>query len=74
MFDCDRILAMDSGKIVEFDTPEALWANENSIFKQLANESELTMQNLPVKAQQHFKTPNIQITVAEVNKSEDDKT
>lgn len=73
MFDCDRILALDAGRIVEFDTPRALWANESSVFRQLANESEIPLANAPNK-DQSMKTPNIEVTVAEVtNNSEENQ-
>jgi ABC-type multidrug transport system ATPase subunit len=66
MFDCDRILAMDAGRVVEFDTPRSLWTNETSVFRQLANESELPLANVPDKDYQ-MQTPNIEVTMAEVS-------
>ncbi|XP_078256552.1 ATP-binding cassette sub-family C member 12-like isoform X2 [Rhinoraja longicauda] len=32
VLECDRILVMDDGKVVEFDTPAALLQNQNSVF------------------------------------------
>jgi ABC-type multidrug transport system fused ATPase/permease subunit len=64
MFDCDRILTMDAGRVVEFDTPRSLWNNESSVFRQLANESEIPPQGLK---DQTLQAPNIEVTVAEVN-------
>ncbi|XP_032892371.1 multidrug resistance-associated protein 9-like [Amblyraja radiata] len=32
VLECDRILVMDDGKVVEFDTPAALSQNQNSVF------------------------------------------
>ncbi|KAF6027752.1 hypothetical protein EB796_013941 [Bugula neritina] len=31
----DRILVLDQGQVIEFDTPSALLANENSVFSQM---------------------------------------
>lgn len=35
---CDRILVMDQGKVVEYDSPQALLANKDSYFASLAAE------------------------------------
>lgn len=39
IFDYDRILVMNSGKVAEFDTVSTLLANKNSMFANLVNES-----------------------------------
>ncbi|KAJ2831973.1 hypothetical protein FBU31_002168 [Coemansia sp. 'formosensis'] len=42
IIDSDRILVLDEGQVAEFDTPDALLAKENGLFRQLwarANES-----------------------------------
>ncbi|GAB6021503.1 Multidrug resistance-associated protein 7 [Chamberlinius hualienensis] len=38
--DSDRILVMDGGRMVEFDTPQALLSDANSLFYQLMHEQE----------------------------------
>lgn len=35
--DSDRILVLDAGNVVEFDTPEELLKNKNSLFYALVN-------------------------------------
>jgi ATP-binding cassette subfamily C (CFTR/MRP) protein 1 len=40
ILDSDRILVMDKGQIVEFDTPQALLRNPNSLFTALAKKSQ----------------------------------
>lgn len=39
IMDSDRILVLDQGNLVEFDTPKALLADENSVFAGLAAEA-----------------------------------
>lgn len=39
IIDCDRVLVLDKGAIVEFDTPAKLVRNENSAFAALINET-----------------------------------
>lgn len=39
IIDCDRIMVLDSGKLVEFDTPARLMEKEDSIFSQLVKEA-----------------------------------
>lgn len=41
IMDNDRIIVLDKGKVVEFDTPEALLKNTNSIFYSLSKEAGL---------------------------------
>ncbi|KAI1700651.1 ABC transporter transmembrane region domain-containing protein [Ditylenchus destructor] len=36
VMDCDRLMVFDQGRIVEFDTPQALLAKPNSVFRSLA--------------------------------------
>ena len=38
---CDKILVLDGGKLKEFDTPENLLANHNSLFYRMAKDSGL---------------------------------
>ena len=37
ILDSDRIMVMDGGVLVEYDTPQVLLADENSVFKSLMN-------------------------------------
>lgn len=37
--DCDRVLVMQAGKVVEFDTPAALSQTEHSVFHGLVSGS-----------------------------------
>ena len=39
ILDCDRIMVLDDGKIVEFDKPDALLAKEDGVFKRLCKVS-----------------------------------
>ncbi|KNE72664.1 hypothetical protein AMAG_16423 [Allomyces macrogynus ATCC 38327] len=41
VMDYDKILTLDHGKVVEFDSPEALLADQESVFYSLAKESKL---------------------------------
>lgn len=36
IMDCDRVLVMHAGKVVEFDTPAALCRTDRSVFQRLA--------------------------------------
>ncbi|KAM6939603.1 ATP-binding cassette sub-family C member 10 [Xenentodon cancila] len=38
IMDCDRVLVMHAGKVLEFDTPAALCQSENSVFHRLVGE------------------------------------
>uniref|UniRef100_A0A672ZDD3 ATP-binding cassette, sub-family C (CFTR/MRP), member 10 n=1 Tax=Sphaeramia orbicularis TaxID=375764 RepID=A0A672ZDD3_9TELE len=40
IMDCDRVLVMHAGKVVEFDTPASLCQTDNSIFHRLLNEAQ----------------------------------
>ncbi|KAI0071668.1 multidrug resistance-associated ABC transporter [Panus rudis PR-1116 ss-1] len=42
----DRILVMDAGKVAEFDTPLNLFDKEDSIFRSLCNEANLSRQDI----------------------------
>ncbi|XP_010776872.1 multidrug resistance-associated protein 7-like [Notothenia coriiceps] len=35
IMDCDRVLVMHAGKVVEFDTPAALCQSDDSIFQRM---------------------------------------
>ncbi|KAK1232410.1 hypothetical protein PQX77_004440 [Marasmius sp. AFHP31] len=39
IMDADKILALDAGRMIEFDSPKALLAKENSLLKSLVDES-----------------------------------
>ena len=39
IIDYDRILVMDEGIVAEFDSPQALLANTNSIFHSMASDA-----------------------------------
>ncbi len=39
IMDCDRIMVLDRGLIVEFDTPSTLLANPSSVFTSLVADS-----------------------------------
>lgn len=39
VIDCDRVMVMDSGKLVEFDTPKKLLENKESLFSKMVKES-----------------------------------
>jgi len=42
----DRILVMDGGRVAEYDTPLALFDREESIFRSLCNEAQLSRQDI----------------------------
>jgi ABC-type Fe3+/spermidine/putrescine transport system ATPase subunit len=42
----DRILVLDQGHVAEFDTPLALYDQENSIFRSLCSEASLNRQDI----------------------------
>ena len=42
----DRILVMDAGRVVEFAAPLALFDREDSIFRSLCNEANLSRQDI----------------------------
>lgn len=42
----DRILVMDAGKVAEFDSPLNLFDKEDSIFRSLCNEGNLSRQDI----------------------------
>ncbi len=42
----DRILVMDAGQVAEFDTPLDLFDKEDSIFRSLCNEANLSRQDI----------------------------
>lgn len=45
----DRILVLDAGQIVEFDTPENLFGMEDGIFRSMCDKSRITIQDFPEK-------------------------
>ena len=42
----DRILVMDGGRVAEFDTPLNLFDKEDSIFRSLCDEANLSRQDI----------------------------
>jgi ABC-type multidrug transport system fused ATPase/permease subunit len=42
VLDSDRILVFSEGRIVEFDTPQTLFAQPNSVFRSLAMDAGIT--------------------------------
>jgi len=38
VLDCDRIMVLDAGQIVEFDTPQKLYENQRGTFRRLMDE------------------------------------
>ena len=38
---CDKIIVMDNAKVIEFDEPKKLYENNNSMFRQLCNSSDV---------------------------------
>jgi len=40
IMDSDRVLVLDDGEVAEFDTPKALLANENSLFRAMVEKSQ----------------------------------
>ena len=44
IMDCDRVLVLHDGRVVEMDEPAVLLANEDSLFTQLTRQSQLKME------------------------------
>ncbi|VDB89097.1 unnamed protein product, partial [Peniophora sp. CBMAI 1063] len=42
----DRILVMDAGQVAEFDTPESLFAREDSIFRSMCDRSRIGIEDI----------------------------
>jgi ABC-type sugar transport system ATPase subunit len=42
----DRVLVMDAGKVAEFDTPLNLYDRQDSIFRSLCDEANLSRQDI----------------------------
>jgi len=42
IIDSDRVIVLQAGRVAEFDTPEALLSDKNSLFFALAKEAGLT--------------------------------
>ncbi|KAI0659143.1 multidrug resistance-associated ABC transporter [Cubamyces menziesii] len=58
----DRILVMDAGKVAEFDTPLNLFDKEDSIFRSLCNEANLSRSDiLKIRATVHGLTPPVSV-------------
>lgn len=45
----DRILVLDAGQIVEFDTPENLFRMEAGVFRSMCDKSRITIEDFPVQ-------------------------
>ncbi|XP_026106150.1 multidrug resistance-associated protein 5 [Carassius auratus] len=55
VLNCDRIMVLDQGQILEFDTPSKLLANENSHFRGMMLAAEETLSHTEeVSTQQHI--------------------
>ncbi|CAJ0609669.1 unnamed protein product [Cylicocyclus nassatus] len=39
VMDCDRLLVMDAGRVIEFDTPSALLAKQDGLFRSMAEDA-----------------------------------
>jgi len=55
IIDCDKIIVLDQGKIVEFGTPHELLSNPDSYFLKMVNESDSAEQLKLIAAQTHKK-------------------
>ena len=42
----DRILVMDAGEVAEFESPEALFAKEDSIFRSMCDRSRIGLEDI----------------------------
>lgn len=58
IMDCDKILVLDHGKVLEFDSPQNLLADEGSSFRDLCRRSgeEATLMAMAEKAGERKKT------------------
>ncbi|KAI0701736.1 multidrug resistance-associated ABC transporter [Earliella scabrosa] len=56
----DRILVMDAGRVAEFDTPLNLFDKEDSIFRSLCNEANLSRQDIvKIRASVEGQVPSV---------------
>jgi ABC-type multidrug transport system fused ATPase/permease subunit len=53
VIDYDRIIVLDKGQVVEFDTPASLIAKENGVFRGMCKQSDSfeLLQEMALKAQ-----------------------
>ncbi|ODM91895.1 Multidrug resistance-associated protein 5, partial [Orchesella cincta] len=68
----DRILVMDSGKVIEFDSPEELMKQENSMFRKMVEASGVTLTNVQT-VQQSQEIPGTNDTQASNTEESVDK-
>ncbi|CAL8122454.1 unnamed protein product [Orchesella dallaii] len=70
----DRIMVMDSGKVIEFDSPEKLMKQENSMFKKMVEASGITLTNVQnTQSQEIPVAPTNNDTCASNTEESDDK-
>uniref|UniRef100_A0A1I7SBP4 ABC-type glutathione-S-conjugate transporter n=2 Tax=Bursaphelenchus xylophilus TaxID=6326 RepID=A0A1I7SBP4_BURXY len=69
--DVDRVLVIDNGAVAEFDTPDNLLAQEESLFKALAKEGDFAMRSHKPSIER-MTPPRVEITPAEAEEEETD--
>jgi ABC-type multidrug transport system fused ATPase/permease subunit len=58
ILDCDRVMVMDAGKVVEFDSPKKLLGDKKSVFYTMANEAGLGEESLMGKRKHEERKKN----------------
>ena len=46
IIDYDRVMVLDQGEIVEFDTPQNLFNNESGVFKSMCEEANVSLSDI----------------------------